>query len=93
MCKCNLEGNIDWVQFQTHINENICLNIRLKEKQKLKEATEFITKLIQEVSMISTPAIKHQVPESHNILWNWSMKNAVLDADGKILETCKIKHI
>jgi CHAD domain-containing protein len=47
--------------------KKICLNIRLKGKQELKEAVDYMTKLIQEAAMISTPAIQHQVPESHNI--------------------------
>jgi hypothetical protein len=47
--------------------ETICLNIRLKEKQELEEAVEYMTKLIQEAATISAPAIKHQVPETHNI--------------------------
>jgi hypothetical protein len=38
-----------------------------KEKQELEEAVEYMTELIQEAATISTPAIKHQVPESHNI--------------------------
>jgi hypothetical protein len=62
---CNRRTN--WVQFQTYINENICLNIRLKEKQVLEEAVEYMTKLIQEAATISTSAIRHQIPESQNI--------------------------
>jgi hypothetical protein len=37
-----------------------------KEKQGL-EAVEYMTKLIQETATISTPEIKYQVSESHNI--------------------------
>jgi hypothetical protein len=36
-----------WVQFQTHSNEIYCLDIRLKEKQELEAAVEYVTKLIQ----------------------------------------------
>jgi hypothetical protein len=57
----------NWVQFQTYINEEISLNIRLKEKQELEKAVEY-DKTIQEAAMISTPAIKHLVPESHNMM-------------------------
>jgi hypothetical protein len=45
-----------------------------------------MTKLIQGAATISIPAIKH-------ISRKWSMKNAELDADGKILEIRQIKHI
>jgi hypothetical protein len=62
---CNRPTN--WVQFQTYINEKICLNIMLKEKQSFEEAVEYMTKLIQEVATISTQAIKHPVPQSHYI--------------------------
>jgi hypothetical protein len=55
------------VQFQTYINENICLNIRLKEKQELEVGVEYMTKLIQKAATISTSGIIHRVPESHNI--------------------------
>jgi hypothetical protein len=37
------------------------------KKKELEEAVEYMTKLIQEAATISTPAINHQVPESHNI--------------------------
>jgi hypothetical protein len=62
---CNRRTN--WALFQIYINEKNCLNIRLKGKQELEEAVEYMTKLMQEAATISTPAIKHQVPESHNI--------------------------
>jgi hypothetical protein len=62
---CN--RRINWVQFQTYINGNICLNTRLKGKQELEEAVEYNTKLIQEAAKIFTPAIRHKVQESHNI--------------------------
>jgi hypothetical protein len=35
---CNRHTN--WVQFQTYINEKICLNIRVKEERELEEAVE-----------------------------------------------------
>jgi hypothetical protein len=54
--------------FAVHISiKNICLSIRLKEKQEFEEALEYMAKLIQEAATISTPAIKHQVPGSHNM--------------------------
>jgi hypothetical protein len=71
------------------MNEKCRFNIRLKEKQEREKSVEYMTNLIQIASTISTPAIKHQVPESHtysHISRKWSMKNAELDAYGKILE-------
>jgi hypothetical protein len=53
---CN--RHTSWDQFQTYINEKNCLNFRLKDKQELEEAIEYITKLIQEAVTISTPIIK-----------------------------------
>jgi hypothetical protein len=55
-----------------------------------------MTKLIQEAATISTPAIKHQVPESHKIplhIKELVSEIAELDADGKIVENLLIKHI
>jgi hypothetical protein len=57
---CNRRTN--WVQFQIYINEKNCLNIRLKEKQELKEAVEYMTKLIQEAATISTKKKKTPWP-------------------------------
>jgi hypothetical protein len=44
------------------------MKIFVKEKQELEEAVEYMAKLIQEDATIFKPAIKHQVPELHNIL-------------------------
>jgi hypothetical protein len=45
----------------------ILFQYQTKKKKEL-EAVEYITKLFQEAATISTAAIKHQVPEPHNIL-------------------------
>jgi hypothetical protein len=63
---CNRRTNV--VQFQTHINEKFVYISDEERKKELEEAVEYMAKLIQEAATISTPAIKHQVPESHNIL-------------------------
>jgi hypothetical protein len=62
---CN--RHTSWDQFQTYINEKNCLNITLNDKQELEEATEYITKLIQETVTICTPIIKKQASELHYI--------------------------
>jgi hypothetical protein len=62
---CNKYTN--WIQFQVYINENISLNIRLKETTELGEAVQHITTLIQEAAWLSTPERKKTLQEANNI--------------------------
>jgi hypothetical protein len=59
--------NTNWIQFKDYINDNISLNIRLKEHQDLEEAVNYITTLIQTAAWISTPERKTITQEAHNV--------------------------
>jgi len=56
-----------WTQFQDCINENVILNIRLKENTELEDAVEHLTTLIQEATWLSTPERKETIQETNNI--------------------------
>jgi hypothetical protein len=57
----------NWIQFQDYISDNITLNLRLKENQDLEDAVDYITKLIQTASWISTPERKKTTQEAHYV--------------------------
>jgi len=65
LCLCNKYTS--WTQFQDYINENIILNIRLKENTELEDAVEHLTTLIQEATWLSTPERKETIQETNNI--------------------------
>jgi hypothetical protein len=57
----------NWIPFQDYINDNIILNLRLKENQELEDAVDYITKLIQTAAWISTAERKKTTQEAHNV--------------------------
>jgi hypothetical protein len=62
---CNNFTN--WTQFQNHINNNINLNLRLKQTQDLEDAVEYITQLLQAAAWTSTPHRERTVQDAHNV--------------------------
>ena len=62
---CNKYTN--WTQFQDYINENIILNIRLKENTEFQDAVQHLTTLIQEVAWLSIRVRKETIQETNNI--------------------------
>jgi hypothetical protein len=62
---CNNETN--WTQFQNHINDNINLNLQLKQTQDLEDAVDCITQLIQTAAWTSTPYREKTVQDAHNV--------------------------
>lgn len=50
----------DWPSFREHIEENLNLNIRLKEAEEIETAVVQFTNLIQVAAWKSTPTIEHR---------------------------------
>lgn len=57
----------DWTHFSRYINDNITLNIRLKEKEDIEKSVQYLTTLIQNASWQSTPEAQGVIQENRNI--------------------------
>jgi len=62
---CNKFTN--WTQFQVYINENIILNIRLKQNTELEDTVQHLTTLIQEAAWLFTVERKGTIQQTNNI--------------------------
>lgn len=59
--------NTNWDIFQEIINENISINLRIKENHEIEEAVQYLTNLLQDAARKATPAQNRTLPDNKNI--------------------------
>jgi hypothetical protein len=57
----------NWKNFRTYIEDHIIMNIKIKGTDKLDQATQYFTTLIQEAAWYSTPTPLDTTKHTYNI--------------------------